>query len=330
MKKYKIVVIISLFFASALFLGGCEEKIINEITEEQLASMDLHPWLSGINQTYFGQLGLKTTSSKNYQMVIEELDFILSNSGMDQDDYERFVSYNSGDDVDFGGWFDLPLNEAFYPIGKDTYRSRESIRNKMQQKDISPNARHALGDAITDSGIKRVRVHSDVPNDWRIAIEQAAQEWNNLGSGIQFDVYYVEQGAWKKSWQIDISYDRKGPDRKVMSSDIYAKALFPSSNGRIGEQIIINSEYQAIEGGAGYPGYITASAKKVIMAHELGHTIGLAHTDGSDGAFTQAVPISGCGDGTTDPTSLMGESTYDGSPWQGFSNCDQQVIHYYW
>ena len=105
------------------------------------------------------------------------------------------------------------------------------------------------------------------------------------------------------------------------SSNIAATVL-PTSSGSFGTNIRINTNYTSTP--------LTVSAKKFAMVHELGHAIGLKHTDTSEGSAVYS-GISCYGSTTyTDPNSIMKKTIPYNQAWTNFTTCDQTVINYYW
>jgi predicted Zn-dependent protease len=307
---------LALILSGIIFLGGCDTQKVDPSQADAIVSdMNLHPFMSGINQTSFGLQGQKLMSLQGYKQVLSELSFILYNSGMDHKQYEWFVTSPMPDT-----WFTSKADDARYVIGGDQGISREMIQQMMP----SPKARHIMSTYQTSAGTKTVRIHKSVPSDWQTAISQAIIAWNGLGYGVKFTTVYTNavSDLYNTAGEIDVEYQKKDHNGQKMSTSTYAITMFPSAEGKIGEQMNINSAYSTASS-------IVASAKKMIIAHELGHAVGISHTDSYDG-FGLDVPVKGCGKGTTDPTSIMIKNGYDGMPWQGFSSCDKKVIDYYW
>lgn len=86
------------------------------------------------------------------------------------------------------------------------------------------------------------------------------------------------------------------------SSETIANAYLPSYGGQPGSTVSINTYYNTI----------AASKKNNVITHELGHTFGLNHTDGSMGALIPCTPIS-------DNNSVMFSGVQE---WSGFSAYD--------
>lgn len=290
------------------------DTVTPQQTQTIASGMNLHLWLSGFDKTSFGIKAQQRLSPVEYKQVLTELNIMIKGSGFDEYYYNFFV--NNGSDE----WFDLG-NDASYPNG-DLYTPRTMVQEYIKNGGIQ-KARHMINSYITNVGTKTIRIHQNVPASWKTAITDAAKAWNGLGYGIKFAISYTSSvNDWYySSGEIDVSYQSTAPNNLAFSSLTYAATKRVDINNGIGESLHINSNYSTT----------SASCKKMVITHELGHCIGLSHTDASD-LFTVAVNVSGCGKGTTDYTSIMnkGDWMYDNIPWQGFTTCDKKVIAAYW
>jgi predicted Zn-dependent protease len=312
-----------LFFVAiiltAIVIVSCQKDEIITPQESQVlfSGMNLNPLLSGINDTPFGIMAQKKLSAGEYKQILSEINFIFNGGENSQDLYKDFVN----NPID--NWFDLG-NDAGYNVDSDIVMSRAAVQNMM--KNISSkNARHILNLYIASKGTKNIRVHKNVPTDWRTAITQAATAWNDLGYGIKFTVSYTNSTTdwYNSSDEVDVYYQDTDIRGKTFDYLRYAETYMPQSNGKIGEIMNINSKHSTSAPGC----------KKMVIAHELGHAIGVYHTDVSYPINTYTeVNVPGCGPGFTDATSIMskGDWMYDNIPWQGFTPCDKAVIAKYW
>lgn len=147
-----------------------------------------------------------------------------------------------------------------------------------------------------------IRVHTEF---WTQEVIQALNDWTNITNcRLSFTFVTTVQNA-------DISIVSDGGS---LPSNTIAAATFPS-NGRAGNLIRLNLDFNN--------GSIPSSQKRYNLVHELGHCLGLRHTNwaargestGSDGANT--IP----GTPTTDANSVMNGGTADFS-WNGLSTND--------
>jgi hypothetical protein len=140
-----------------------------------------------------------------------------------------------------------------------------------------------------------IKVDTDVPPDWKTALESAVIAWNAIPS-TRVHMYIIHSG----SPDITVKYQHIG------SGDVLAHAYSPVAN-KVGSQLRINS--------SGF--WVDSNKKKNAMAHELGHTIGLGHTDW----LTIGTHI--VGTWVSDPLSVMNSAN---GTWRGFSYNDMRAV----
>ncbi|MCD8193666.1 MAG: M57 family metalloprotease [Tannerellaceae bacterium] len=135
--------------------------------------------------------------------------------------------------------------------------------------------------------------------DWRNAFTQAVSVWNSV-----------------RNCDLHLSLSNTNPDILVVEDNslpfnTIAAARIPS-NGKAGERIRINFNFQTT----------SLSQKTHNAVHELGHALGLAHTNWRALNET-AIDIAGTP--SSDPNSVMNGGTALNS-WQGLSAYDQVAI----
>ncbi len=147
-----------------------------------------------------------------------------------------------------------------------------------------------------------INVLSTTPSSWSSAIYDAAEAWNSLKGNVRFS---VQSGTKKLTGAINL-------EGKVLSNVIIADGSFPSF-GNPGSSIKINISSKAPT---------TNKKQKVYtMVHEIGHTIGFAHTDSNEGTLITNV-TSSCKT-KSDPNSIMRMGNIE---WSKFSTCDKQAF----
>ncbi len=155
------------------------------------------------------------------------------------------------------------------------------------QGDILKQRKH--DNLVTDVENLKVKFDWDVPSRWREATETAINAFNSLeGSSVHFSVVTTEQ-------DITIKFDHLWTTNAALGE-------LPLG-GSPGSRVRIN---RFVEGG------FNSNQRVYIMAHELGHTIGMRHTDSQDGVHVE-------GTEATDDYSVF--NTKVGS-WNGFSSGD--------
>jgi predicted Zn-dependent protease with MMP-like domain len=147
----------------------------------------------------------------------------------------------------------------------------------------------------------KLNVHSSVPTSWRWAIAAALVEWNALNGKFKFE-------GMNSDKLVDGAINFSMHD--LMPEDVVAEGTYPTSNGKPGNKIVINSHHN----------YMLHSRKIFAMVHEIGHNIGLRHTD--QGLGTLITNVSSSCKNNADHNSVM-KSHVDF--WEGFSNCDQEA-----
>lgn len=149
-----------------------------------------------------------------------------------------------------------------------------------------------------------VNINSDVPQSWRDAIIDAVEEWNLADGWFYFDVTYL-------------NYSVNGSINVKMSSDIIgdlviASCYYPTASRKPGSPMHINPKHNN-----------TAYSKKVhAMVHEIGHALGIRHTDVTPATLITNVPYD-CKTYSDWASVMQPKVAY----WSGFTNCDLQA---YW
>jgi hypothetical protein len=132
------------------------------------------------------------------------------------------------------------------------------------------------------------------PDDWRPALALAVADWTNiLGSSLRFRVVTTN------------------PDITIMAGTLGAGTLAlatapNASNGRPGHTITIDLNWSDNTN-------LSDSQKRRNLVHELGHCIGLMHTQDTTAILVPGTPM-------TDSASVM--TPNPGTPWAGFSPND--------
>jgi predicted Zn-dependent protease len=159
-------------------------------------------------------------------------------------------------------------------------------------------------------------VDGTVPADWITALDQAIANWNNTNSLIHMSrvtgttTTTSGTGKGKKNTTTTTT---STPSYNVLVTTMYdantttiAQAYYPQYTGTAGKQVTVNTYYN----------YLSASYKVFAMTHELGHTIGLTHTDQTYGSLIPGTP-------ETDPNSVMNSFVL---PWNGFTPYDITAV----
>ncbi len=204
---------------------------------------------------------------------------------------------------------DIQLHEDHFIVENDT---EFPIQGFWEEYGVSSAAEMPLYDLSGGASDRRHRRHSykitsgksiavnirkDVPIDWVFAIVSAVSEWNDLGGGIKFYTTNMDKDAYGA---ININMDAAVPGNLV------AQTTFPSSSGTPGRYMRVNPAYN----------YLSYSRKKFTIIHEMGHAMGLRHTDTLEGSLLYTT--NACST-NPDPNSVMAAKIKD---WLGFTSCD--------
>ena len=211
--------------------------------------------------------------------------------------------------VDMGDYF---LVEEDISIPKENMEGYK----ELLLKDDSIGTRQARTNRIIssyfhESGIKIDASLNNNPS-WRAAILEVMQHYNNLASQIY--MYEVTSNP-----DITLSF--------ASVSGAWAVGEFPTADGKPGQKIRISNNANNL----------SLAQKVFLVAHEMGHNIGLRHTDylvresvNPEGA----IHIPGTPTGSnydSDPNSVFNSGSYNNGvviPWNGFSNYDKIAIRY--
>ena len=133
---------------------------------------------------------------------------------------------------------------------------------------------------VDDNNVEDINVFvtSAVSSEYAAAIEIALQKWNAIPlCKINFNLVTSSSSA-------DITVTTFNDP----NSTTVAWAYLPFSSGVAGDEVSINTKYE----------YFSETRKINAMLHEFGHTIGLHHTNQTNGIHITGTP-------TSDPSSVM-------------------------
>lgn len=155
-----------------------------------------------------------------------------------------------------------------------------------------------------------VRIDASIPttgaDNWRPEIAQAIADWNNARSALNF-VLTTANNA-----DIIIRSDNiNGFDN--FDDNVIAAALTPTNDGRPGSAIWINLDYLNNQ-------VVPSGRKRYNLVHELGHCVGLSHTNEFQVGSSQIN-----GTPAVDNASVMNGGTAQ-NLWNGLSNGDREAI----
>lgn len=188
----------------------------------------------------------------------------------------------------------------FYIVEGDIILDKKSLIKKVSDSVGLKQVMHVYLVDVKNVKDITIFIPSEVPIEWRNAIRQAITEWNNvLGSAVKMR----EVNSSDAHIKVMTEY--------TPNSEYIAFAQYPKNDGKPGAYIKINTIYN----------YLPASEKLQVMVHELGHNLGLAHTD-KGGLPIPGTPVDG---DNPDPNSVMNHRS---TLWNGFSQYDILAIQY--
>ena len=147
-------------------------------------------------------------------------------------------------------------------------------------------------------------------SEWRDIVKSALYIYNE-NTGLKF--VYSESNPIIRITKAAIEH-----------TNVCAAGEFPTSSRRPGSVIIINSNFfEDIDT------YLSTSQKLFLLLHEIGHNIGLRHTNGGAEGSAGIGLIQIPGTPVTDSESFMNAGTC-GYFWTSFSNYDKVALNYLW
>lgn len=219
-----------------------------------------------------------------------------------EDNTEKLVSYleTQGFKKD-----KIVLKGDQFILDGDVLISKEEVEKRVANDanpDRIPSGEHWRGlYLISNTYNTNVRLYIDpaVPAAWRTAIQGAVNNWNAVnGTRLGMSIITSASGVYTR---VFMGFE---------SANWIARAYLPTSNGRPGVSVEINSNYNSLP----------ASQKLFAITHELGHTIGFYHTNQTQGVFITGTP-------SVDANSVMNSFVLN---WAGFTAGDvraTQIIY---
>jgi hypothetical protein len=197
---------------------------------------------------------------------------------------------------------------------------QESMKRHENESTIQASARHRVHGSMASAGAKNIRILAGVSSEWKTAVGSARTVWNDLGKSLTFNSPVSATTTAAKT--VNVTYQSLVTLQGISltnSKKIVATTSLPDSSSGIGLNLVINSDY---------PGTLTASQKKLIIAHELAHAIGFRHTDSYDGLALTTSNYA-CSN-SLDGSSVWKSGTDPVPSWSSFSTCDQDAFDWYY
>jgi Zn-dependent M32 family carboxypeptidase len=251
-----------------------------------------------------------TQSCKKSDLPKEET---ISTEEMQQ--LKTFVSSSTGlplTSVEFNA------SKREFVAAKDIVVSLANARQRLKSTEISNPGNERTGQrvytyTVTPTNAANIAIYADntVTTDWLAALDQAIANWNSTNSHVYMKrvtntTVTTTSGKGKNKTTTTSSVP---PPYNIIVKTLYdastsmvAQAYMPNYNGTVGNEVDINTYYSTL----------SASYKTFALTHELGHSIGFTHTDGTYGNLVPGTPA-------TDPNSVMNSFVL---PWNGFTPYD--------
>jgi hypothetical protein len=181
-------------------------------------------------------------------------------------------------------------------VEKDIIFSLPELQQRVADWKTAATEQRRNNVIVSNSYNSNITIYIDpaVPSNWRTAIQGAVNNWNAVPSSrLGMSIVSSQSGA---HCRVFMGFE---------SANWIARAYLPSSNGRPGVSVEINSNFNNL----------AASQKLFAITHEFGHTIGFHHTNQTSGIQIPGTP-------TSDPNSVMNSFVL---PWNGFTTADVQA-----
>ncbi|TDN93478.1 dual-action HEIGH metallo-peptidase [Salegentibacter sp. 24] len=138
-------------------------------------------------------------------------------------------------------------------------------------------------------------IDEGMDSNWENAVEEAITRWNNVETNLILNRVINSSDA-----HVTIIYDFD--DGRELGLNTFGSALPPTVNGLPGNKIWINPNFSPFSASCDNPQPVTQAMRISNVQHEIGHTVGLHHTNitGDDSVL---IP----GTNESDPLSIMNE-----------------------
>ncbi|MCF6347140.1 MAG: zinc-dependent metalloprotease [Flavobacteriaceae bacterium] len=182
-----------------------------------------------------------------------------------------------------------------YPAISDTF-TKQAVNNSNLLDLTKTNISVYIDNSMPSSG----------QDNWRTAISSAINDWNSIsGSSVYFNL--------STNSNADITIKS---DNGALPNNVVASAGFPS-NGNPYNTVLVNLDFLNIN--------VSEGSKRYNMVHELGHCIGLRHTNWDSQNEYSANTIPGTPNGDSNSVMNGGTALFT---WNSFSTYDIIAAQY--
>jgi hypothetical protein len=213
--------------------------------------------------------------------------------------------------------------KKYFVASKDIIISLSNAKQRLKNMEISPGTTEGSTQrvymyTVTQTNAVSIAVYADntVPAEWLTALDQAIANWNSINSHVYMKrvtatTVTTTSGKGKKKTTttstVPPAYNIIVKTLNDPTTSMVAQAYLPYWDGTVGNEVDINTYYN----------YLSSSYKTFALTHELGHSIGFTHTDGTYGNLIPGTP-------EADPNSVMNSIVL---PWNGFTSYDVTAVN---
>lgn len=195
----------------------------------------------------------------------------------------------------------------YYIVEEDILICKDSLENlPPMTRQYKCNYTATIAQLITVGADNTI----DTTTNWREAIREVIKIYNE-NSGLELVYSEINPDIRITKGYIDGSY-------------VCAAGTFPTYSQRSGNKVVINTHfYKDIDT------YLSLSQKVFLMMHEIGHNLGLRHTDAAAEGNANVGLIKIQGTPEEDSASFMNSGTC-GNYWVGLSTYDAVALKQLW
>ncbi|WP_025663887.1 M57 family metalloprotease [Aquimarina megaterium] len=167
---------------------------------------------------------------------------------------------------------------SYYLVDGDIVFYKNKKYHSPSIDPVTKQRRHP--NSVTISNIN-VYINPGMNLAWRNASTAAINRWNALNSSLNLNITASTANA-----HIRIMYDSQDPS-VTLANNVFGRGEFPTANGLPGVRIWINPDFAS---NVFCGGPITQNMRISNVQHELGHNLGITHTNQAFGSLIPGTP----------------------------------------
>lgn len=249
-----------------------------------------------ILMVFFGSC-IKENTNELEPETLKIFNFLSQNFGFDKRDLKVDNEYVVAEsDIIF------PIKDFWEKYGNIDHQDKHSLQERIHR-------RHPYLVYVPFKSTKYINIYysSELHINWVAALTDAVKEWNKLNGSIKFNTPKKTTGVYPVG--------TIGVFPQVLKNE-HGSSYSPDNKGNPGSSIFLNASINKVN---------NPKLKKLVVAHELGHTIGFKHTDTND--WYKIVTREFSCDNGSDSKSVMCSGDKNGVEWIGFSFCDKKAFY---